>query len=125
MATNGSRRKHQSTPTKANRSLRARPKAISEATALTILNVNCQRVKSKVPNFLNLIESTEPDITLGTASWLSSDIHDSECFRSGYSVYRKDRNVHGGGVFILVRSTITSTMLFSNLVVLLLFPKIN
>ena len=80
--------------TKANRSPRARAKAISEATALTILNVNCQRVKSKVPHFLNLIESTEPDIILGTESWLSSDIHDSECFRSGYSVYRKDRNMH-------------------------------
>ena len=36
-------------------------------------------------------------------------IHDSECFQSGYSVYRKDRNVHGGGVCILVRYTITST----------------
>ena len=58
---------------------------------------------------MNLVESTEPDIVLGTESWLSSDIHDSECFQSGYSVYRKDRNVHGGGVFILVRSTITST----------------
>ena len=82
---------HQSTPTKAPRS--PKPKAISEATPLTILNVNCQSVKSKVPQFINLVESTEPDIVLGTESWLSSDIHDSECFQSGYSVYRKDRNV--------------------------------
>ena len=98
---------HRSTPTKTH--MFPRPKAINEATPLTILNVNCQSVKSKVPQFLNLIESTEPDIILGTESWLSPDIHDSECFQSGYSVYRKDRNVHGGGVFILVRSTITST----------------
>ena len=84
---------HQSTPTKTNRS--PRPKAISEATPLTILNVNCQSVKSKVPQFLNIIESTEPGIILGTESWLSLDIHDSECFQSGYSVYRKDRHVHG------------------------------
>ncbi len=55
---------HQSTPTKANRS--PRPKAISEATPLIILNVNCQSVKSKVPQFLNLVKSTEPDIILGT-----------------------------------------------------------
>ena len=102
------KRLHRSTPTTTNRY--PRPKAISETlTPLTILNMNCQSVKSKVPQFLNFIESTEPDIILGTESWLSSDIHDSECFQSGYSVYRKDRNCHGGGVFILVRSTITST----------------
>ena len=70
-------------------------------------------MKSKVPQFLNLVESTEPDIVLGTKSWLGSDIHDSECFQSRYSVYRKDRNIHGGGVFILVRYTITSTVLSS------------
>ena len=64
---------HRSTPTKAHRF--PRPKAISEATPLTILNVNCQSVKSRVPQFLNLIESTDPDIIVGTKSWLSPDIY--------------------------------------------------
>ena len=73
---------HQSTPTKAHRSpTGSKPKAISEGTPLTILNVNCQSVKSKVPQFINLVESTEPDIVLGTESWLSSDIHDSASSR--------------------------------------------
>ena len=67
---------HQSTPTKAHRS--PKPKAISEGIPLTILNVNCQSVKSNVPQFMNLVESTKPDIVLGTESWLSPDIHDSE-----------------------------------------------
>ena len=41
---------------------------------LTILNINCQSVKSKVPDLHQVIHQVKPDIIVGTESWLTSDI---------------------------------------------------
>ena len=41
---------------------------------LTILNINCQLVKSKVPDLHQVIHQVKPDIIVGTESWLTSDI---------------------------------------------------
>ena len=35
-------------------------------------------------------------------------VFDSKVFPSTYSVYRKDRNKHGGGVFIAIRENLPS-----------------
>lgn len=50
----------------------------------------------------------KPHIVIGTESWLDNTINEGEVFPSNYSVYRRDRNSHGGGVFILVRDSIAS-----------------
>lgn len=50
----------------------------------------------------------QPDIILGTESWLDAEVSDTEVFPSGYVSYRKDRNTRGGGVFILVRNAFQS-----------------
>lgn len=55
-----------------------------------------------------MIESTNPHVVIGTESWLDNTISDSEMFPSGYTVYRKDRNCHGGGVFVLIQDSIAS-----------------
>lgn len=47
---------------------------------LTILNINCQSVKSKVPDLHQVIHQVKPDIIVGTESWLTSDITNSEIF---------------------------------------------
>ena len=50
-----------------------------------------------------------PDVIIGTESWLSTDINDTEIFPQDYVVYRKDRSERlGGGVFIAIRDTIVS-----------------
>jgi hypothetical protein len=41
---------------------------------LTILNINCQSVKSKVPDLHQVIHQVKPDIIVRTESWLTSDI---------------------------------------------------
>ena len=56
-----------------------------------------------------MIDTETPDIIVGTESWLSSDIRDSEIFPPGYTPYRADRvskTTRSGGVFVLVRDTL-------------------
>ena len=48
---------------------------------------------------------------VGTESHLNDSIYSSEIFPKDYSVYRKDRNIHGGGVFVLVDKLIPSSKL--------------
>ena len=76
---------------------------------LKILNVNFQSVVNKVPDLQCLIDTETPDIIVGTESWLSIDIRDSEIFPPGYTPYRADRvskTTRSGGVFVLVRDTL-------------------
>lgn len=47
-------------------------------------------------------------MVLGTESWLDNTIMDSEIFPSTYTTYRKDRSVHGGGVFVLIHNSLSS-----------------
>ena len=69
--------------------------------------MNCQSINNKVPELHTFIASTDPDMVLGTESWLKPDTLSCEIFPEDYSVYRKDRDTSdkakGGGVFILVR----------------------
>ena len=65
---------------------------------LCLLNINFQSSPGKRAEILNLLESTRPDIVVGTETWLDSSIQDSEVFPGTYKVFRKDRNRYGGGV---------------------------
>ena len=49
-------------------------------------------------------------LVVGTESHLNESFLNSEVFLSGYTVYRKDRNIHGG-VFILVDESILSSVI--------------
>ena len=72
-------------------------------TTLRILVVNCQSIKNKKQEQENLVETSKPDIMIGTESWLSNDIQSTEIFPSGFTPYRKHRKTDShGGVFILV-----------------------
>ena len=72
---------------------------------LRLLNVNFQ---NKTPEFWNLVDSTKPDIIIiGTESWLTPDVHNSEIFPpqliGKFHIFRRDREqTLGGGVFIAV-----------------------
>jgi hypothetical protein len=77
--------------------------------ALAVAVVNCRSLKNKIPEFHHLIHNTGCNIIIGTESWLTDDISDSEIFPKSFNVYRKDRsNRTGGGVFIAVKKTIVS-----------------
>jgi len=70
---------------------------------LRILVVNYHSIKNKKQELENLVETSKPDIMIGTESWLSNDIQSTEIFPSGFTSYRKDRKTDShGGIFILV-----------------------
>ncbi|KAK3084155.1 hypothetical protein FSP39_009144 [Pinctada imbricata] len=73
-----------------------------------ILNINFQSIRNKKPELLNVIEHYNPNIIIGTETWLTDNIHSSELFPSSYNVYRKDRKGGYGGVLIAVKSDIIS-----------------
>lgn len=50
----------------------------------------------------NLIESTKPDIILGTETWIEGSITNNQILPLTYNVYRKDWNTNGGGVLIAI-----------------------
>jgi hypothetical protein len=59
---------------------------------------------------LNFVEATDADVIIGTESWLSKEIKDSEICPPDYNIYRKDReHGKGGGVFIMVSSQYISS----------------
>ena len=60
--------------------------------SIKILNINCQSIVNKKDQLHSVIDTENPDIIVGTESWLSPSIYDSEIFPPslGYSVYRRD-----------------------------------
>jgi len=92
---------------------------------LRIITINCESVRSQAKQalFCNVIDSTKPDIIIGTESWLDNSIPSSEVFPDNFTVYRKDRyevenrdvfgpmkdNSSHGGVFIAINSNIVSS----------------
>ena len=65
-----------------------------------------------MPEFHCLVDAEKPDIVVGTESWLSSDICNSEVFPPGYVTFRADsktKTVHSGGVFILAHNNLSCT----------------
>ena len=49
----------------------------------------------------NLVDTYNPDIIIGTESWLREEIGNTEIFRSDFTTFRRDRHARGGGVFVL------------------------
>ena len=45
---------------------------------LKMANINFQSIKGKKPQLYAFLDSHRPDIVVGTESWLTPDIHDSE-----------------------------------------------
>ena len=69
----------------------------SEGKYLVMLQVNCRSICNKVLEFWNLIETYNPDVVIGTESWLNEEINNAEVFRGDYITFRRDRCSRGGG----------------------------
>ncbi|XP_060582784.1 uncharacterized protein LOC132739146 [Ruditapes philippinarum] len=74
------------------------------------LIVNCRSIVDKKLEYENKVTSTNPDIIIGTESWLKPKHFDNEIFHPDlgkYTPYRRDRKKQaGGGVFIAVKNCI-------------------
>ena len=77
--------------------------------SLKVLVINCRSIVDKKQEYENMVTSTNPDIIIGTESWLKPKHFDNEVFdpNLGYTPFRRDRvDRAGGGVFIAVRHNI-------------------
>ena len=74
-------------------------------TNLCILNINCQSIKKKGRDLEPHIDSTDPDIILGTESRLNEHVSSAEFFPNflGFDVHRRDRTHSHGRVFIATK----------------------
>jgi hypothetical protein len=71
-----------------------------EGNSLVLMQVNCRSVLNKSLEFWNLIDTYNPDVIIGTESWLREYIGNAEIFRDEYTTFKRDRNTRGGGVFV-------------------------
>jgi hypothetical protein len=83
------------------------PDYVNQGKSLVLLQVNCRSIYNKALNFWNLVDTYNPDIIIGTESWLREDIGNTEIFRADFTTFRRDRNARGGGVFICVKNNIS------------------
>ena len=84
-------------------------------TGLRKLVINFQSIRNKVNELEVLIDTTKPDIIIGTETWTNSDVSSSELFPETYMVYRRDRGTDNhGGVLIAVRNNLTSTEIYKS-----------
>ena len=85
----------------------------TKAGKLKLLILNCQSIKNKGPEFEALVTTAQPDIVIGTESWLDDSVLSSEyLLTKEYEPFRADRkHTKGGGSFILVSRKFESTQL--------------
>ena len=75
-----------------------------------IINCRSIRSQSKRINLATLLSNHQIDIILGCESHLAIDhsFLSSEILPSDYTIFRKDRTLGGGGVFIGIRNCLTA-----------------
>ena len=69
-----------------------------------ILNCNGLKGSDHIAKFQALLDLHNPDFVLGTESKLCSNISSYSIFPPNYTVFRKDRNRFGGGIFQAIKS---------------------
>ncbi len=91
-----------------------KPKPV-KVTSLRAIVVNFQSIKNKAPEVQVLVDNTDPDIIIGTETWLHAGVHSSEVIPRNYSTYRNDRTSDShGGVLIAVKDNLICTPVFSS-----------
>ena len=81
---------------------------IKASQSLRVLVINFQSLLPKKAELQNLLHSSDPDIILGTETWLKPEIKDAEILPLHFNTYRKDRPDGYGGVLVAVRNTLIS-----------------
>lgn len=87
---------------------RGKQKVTQPWNKFTLLNFNFQSIKNKTAEKLNIIDSYNPSIIIGTETWLNDSVHNSEIFPPNYNIYRRDRKDGFGGVLVAVKADIVS-----------------
>ena len=69
-----------------------------------LLYLNVRSVLSKLDKLIALCSVYNYHVVCIVESWLSGDVSNSELYIPGYEIFRRDRDRHGGGILIFVKS---------------------
>lgn len=69
--------------------------------------LNARSLINKIDKLEEIIILYSPDIVIITETWLHAQIHDTEISPASYSLIRTDRDSRGGGVAIMIKSSLT------------------
>ena len=76
---------------------------------LKCCSLNARSVMNKSLDLQAYLQSNSLDMLAVTETFLSAEILDDEVIGCGYTVHRRDRDRHGGGVMLIVRDDIPAT----------------
>ena len=62
-------------------------------------------------NFKIMSISSSIDVLIITETWLNGSVFNNEILPDNYTIYRRDRDSRGGGVFLAIRDCIPSKLL--------------
>jgi hypothetical protein len=65
--------------------------------SLVVMQVNCRNIYNKTLEFWNLVHTYNPDVVIGTESWLKEYFGNADVFREDFITFRRDRYIPGGG----------------------------
>lgn len=71
-------------------------------------HVNIRSIYNSLCDLQEFTAKLKPDILALSETWLDSSVLDSELALAEYSLYRKDRNRHGGGIAMYLKSSLSS-----------------
>ena len=82
---------------------------------LTFISMNINSIRGKKLEFLAFLDFHQPHVVAiqETKSTVLLQLRNSSQKTRPYSVYRKDRNTHGGGVMLLVHKDISHNLCLS------------
>ena len=101
-------KKYRSSPCGTNKS--------SFISGLKFISMNINSIRGKILELLASLDFHQPHVVAIQETKIDSSIATSELFPETcpYSVYRKDRNIHGGGVMLLVHKDVSHICLSQN-----------
>ena len=91
---------------------------------LIVAQININSLRNKF-DFLVPIISNSIDILLISETKIDDSFPNAQFYIAGYTIYRRDRNVNGGGLLLYVRKDIPSSILIIDSIYESLFIEIN
>ena len=92
---------------------------------VSILLTNCRSVYHKLDELRTLTLQHHPHVICLCETWLDHSIADTELFLPNYSLIRRDRNRHGGGIALYIHSSLGFKILSSHPVIELLIIDLS
>lgn len=74
--------------------------------AISFYYTNCRSLLPKIDELRMLAQTTQPDLLAMTETWLDQDIKQSELAIPSYSLLRRDRSRHEGGICLYINNSL-------------------